>query len=459
MRRDRRKGGRFGVAGALLALAIAPAFARSAATTAADDDVPHAGGFVGPATCDSSRCHGSTRPLDGRVRQDEYATWFGEDAHRRAFESLTSPLGRAISQRLAIETTHAPACLACHATGDAAASGAAPDDEARLAEFGVGCESCHGAASGWYGSHFQSGFDRATAVASLGLVDTKEPATLVAACLRCHLGDATHVVDHRLLAAGHPELRFEAGSRLLSMSPHWRQRGDASRAWFVRAALAGPLVALRMELEKAAREATASGALDWSGRNCSSCHHDLSDSGWEQLRDWRVAHGLAVPVGAPLLDTSRFASAAAIAAACDAALGASLRQSLAKVETLAHAAPPDGAALAEAATAAATQVARALESLQVAAPSELAALDALAIRVAATLARDADAVAAAGFAGADHAALLLHSLAATFDDAKWSVRRGGPAEQIRAELLAPLTRPAEFRPADFARAMGPHVGK
>jgi len=457
MERDRRGGRRIGGATLLIALAVAPAFA----TSDGPDDVARVGGFTGPATCDSSRCHGSTRPLDGRVRQDEYATWFGEDAHRRAFESLSSPLGRAIGKRLALEAARAPACLACHATGDAVASDAAPD-VARLAEFGVGCESCHGAASGWYGSHFQSGFDRAAAVAQRGLVDTKDAATLVAACLGCHLGDATRVVDHRLLAAGHPELRFETGSRLLSMGPHWRQRGDASRAWLLRAALAGPLVALRMELDKAAREATARGALDWSGRDCISCHHDLAEAGWTELRDWRVAHGVAVPVGTPRLDTSRFAGAAAIAAACDAALGESLRQSLAKVETLAHAEPPDGAALAAAATAAAAQATRALESLQAAAPTDAAALatiDALATRVAATLARDADAVAAAGFAGADHAALLLHSLAATFDDATWRVRRGGPAEQVRAELLAPLTRPAEFRPAEFARAMGPRAAK
>ena len=44
--------------------------------------------------------------------------------------------------------------------------------------------------------------------------DLRDVATRAQICLRCHLGQASsdhtsRVVDHRLIAAGHPVLRFE----------------------------------------------------------------------------------------------------------------------------------------------------------------------------------------------------------------------------------------------------------
>lgn len=435
---DRRSFARgVAVAGTAL-LAAAPFVFAAPARAAVGESVSE---FVGPASCDSTSCHGSTRALDGRARQDEFATWFREDAHRRAFEVLSAPLGQAMGRRLGIDVTAARECLVCHASPSQGAT-----EGANLAEFGVSCEACHGAASGWYGTHFQRGFDRAAAVRELGLVDTKDAAALAMKCLECHLGDATRVVDHRLIAAGHPDLAFEAGSFLLSMSPHWRQRGDASVDWFERAALAGQLVAVRMQMEKLTREAAGHGALDWSSRDCSSCHHDLDDAGWEQLRDWRLDHAMPVPVAQPLFDASRFVPAVAVASALDAVQGAAFAEALAQIERLAHATPFDGAALVQAAKAAAGHAQGSLEML-----SERRELDSIAREVAAALARDADRLVGHGLKSAVQSAQLLHSLTATFEVSTWQLEPTGAAATIRARLLAPLDSPRDFRPADLAR--------
>lgn len=436
-----------GVAGAA---SVAGGAARSGASSRGVAPPAGVGEFTGPATCDSSSCHGSSRPRDGRIAQDEFATWFRDDAHRQAYDVLHAPLGQAMGRRLGIDVTTAAECLACHASpqqvataGVGLGAGIAANP---VVEFGVSCEACHGASSGWYGAHFQRGFDRAAAVASHGLIDTKEATTLAGKCLECHLGDATRFVDHRLIAAGHPELRFELGSYLLAMGSHWRQRGSGSRDWFLRAALAGPLVAVERQLRQVAREAGgATAAVDWSNRDCAACHHDLDDAGWDRVRDWRLEHGMAVPVGLAQLDGSRFVAALAVARSLGGA--EPFARSLAQVEQLAHAMPFDGAALAEAALAAAEQSRERATALT--AEGQVAVV---ADAVIAELRAAVDAIAGGGLPAAEHSAQLLHSLQAAFAPETWQLAPDGAAADVRAQLLAPLHSTREFAPADFATA-------
>ncbi len=429
------------IAAALWMVLVSTPLARAQAP--AGERVRESGGdFIGPATCDSTSCHGSGKPGNGRVLQNEFLTWFGHDSHRRAWEVLSAPLGRAMGERLGIDdVTNAKECLVCHAVPAGGAT--------RLYEFGVSCEACHGAASGWYGTHFQKGFDRANAVAHQGLVDLKEPATLAAKCLSCHLGDATRVVDHRLIAAGHPDLFFEAGSFLLSMPPHWRQRGAASQQWHARAALVGQAVALREQMIKVARDAAAdAGVLEFADFECASCHHDLEGSGWDTLREWRLARGLPVPVGRPLFDGARFVTASAVAAAVEPELSVALDAALERVAQLASGGRPDAAVLATAANEAAALADRAARALnELPDPARTMQL------VIERLGRESERIAAAGQKGAEQAAHLLHSLRAEFERDSWTVTSTSAAAAVRARLLAPLTRPEEFQPADFARAL------
>jgi hypothetical protein len=323
--------------------------------------------------------------------------------------------------------------------------GAAPDRQGHgtVAEFGVSCEACHGASFGWYGAHFQRGFDRATAVESLGMVDTRDGATLAARCLDCHQGDAMRRVDHRLIAAGHPELRFEAGSFLLAMGAHWRQRGTESREWFLRAALCAPLVAVERQMLQLANDASGpAAAIDWANRDCAACHHDLADAGWDRVRDFRLDHGMAVPVGQAQLDGSRFAAALSVARALGPA--EELAQSLQRVEQLAHASPFDGPALAEAATLAAE-----LARERAARMTERGDVAVVAKAAIAALVEAADSIAGGGLMAAEQSAQLLHSLQAAFKDGTWHLTSEGPAAEVRERLLAPLHSARDFAPAEF----------
>src|SRR5436853_4573463 len=100
------------------------------------------GHYVGVATCAGSTCHGRSEANGAIVRQDELRLWQDPSspagAHSRAWQVLAEPRAKAIAARLGIgEAASAPMCLGCHAT-----PGGRTSD-------GVGCESCHGAASGW----------------------------------------------------------------------------------------------------------------------------------------------------------------------------------------------------------------------------------------------------------------------------------------------------------------------
>jgi len=307
----------------------------------------------------------------------------------------------------------------------------------------VSCEACHGAASGWYGSHFQKGFDRGAAVAKQGFIDLREPRRLAEQCSGCHLGDATRVVDHRLIAAGHPELRFEAGSQLQRMPAHWRDRGEESRAWRQRTALVGQAVAVKARMEQLAREAAASSrspatiaGLDFASFDCASCHHDLRTEGWPALRDYRLARGRPTPVGWPRFESARLATVGAVAAAAGPEHERALLAAVAQVEEAAYAPRADASSLREAATAAAAasdRVAQALAVLQDPKPAVAAAL--------AVLARDAEGIAAEGIEGARQASGLLLLL------------RDAAAASIERDLIQSFSRPETFDPAEFARRL------
>jgi len=73
--------------------------------------------FEGVASCASSLCHGSARPLSAHeVLQNEYVTWSQFDPHSNAYRVLLEARSRQIVERMGIGPAHkAPQCLACHA--------------------------------------------------------------------------------------------------------------------------------------------------------------------------------------------------------------------------------------------------------------------------------------------------------------------------------------------------------
>lgn len=175
------------------------------ATAASPADSAH----LGVASCSGSTCHGR-QEADGKiVRQDELMRWqepsSAGGAHSRAFNVLTNARSAQIANRLGIgSATSAPMCLGCHS---APASQRGPRFQA---SDGVGCETCHGGATGWLASHYAVGATHQRNI-SQGMIALDQPKARAAVCLDCHFGSADEgqFVNHRIMAAGHPRISFE----------------------------------------------------------------------------------------------------------------------------------------------------------------------------------------------------------------------------------------------------------
>ncbi|MFM8893206.1 MAG: hypothetical protein ACKOTB_16590, partial [Planctomycetia bacterium] len=119
----------------------------------------------------------------------------------------------------------------------------------------------------------------------------------VQTCVRCHVGDAEHEVNHDLIAAGHPRLFFEFAAYQRLEPRHWSPQGKAeaaadftARSWSVGQAetLAAVAELLVTRAERAHDAAAAGAARRWpefAEFDCYSCHRTLSAdttaTGWE----------------------------------------------------------------------------------------------------------------------------------------------------------------------------------
>jgi hypothetical protein len=236
--------------------------------------------LVGVASCSASVCHGGSdlgKPLS------EATTWQALDPHARAYDTLLSESSRAIAKHLWAGKTQAheaPLCLRCHVH---------PDYEHARPNFrkqsGVGCESCHGAALDWVATHYRGD--------KRGMADTKSLYGRATICVRCHVGTAEANVDHDLIAAGHPALRFEFATYLANLPPHWDVAKDKGqwtsddgwaffegRTWAI-----GQSVTVQTALNLLAHRADPANGKSWpefAELSCFSCHHDLNAASWRQ---------------------------------------------------------------------------------------------------------------------------------------------------------------------------------
>jgi hypothetical protein len=270
-----------GGAGLLLALVLALVFRPSGATAQAASSGTH----VGVASCSGSTCHGRSEPTGKIVRQDELMIWQDESspagAHSRAWRVLQNPRSRAIAQRLGIgEATTAPMCLGCHATPAPAGQRGA---RFQLSD-GVGCEGCHGPASGWLASHYAVGANHAQNVAR-GLVPLENPRARAAQCLDCHFGsaDAGQFVNHRIMAAGHPRIAFEL-DLFSTLQQHHNEDADYAqrkgRANGVQLWAVGQAMALERSLSLFANPNRGTEGVfpEFYFFDCHSCHRRISDN-------------------------------------------------------------------------------------------------------------------------------------------------------------------------------------
>ena len=236
--------------------------------------------FEGVASCAAAACHGN-----GNIGSPggEWNTWAHLDPHARAYDTLLSDRSRAIQRRLHPEQPDPrpeanAVCLNCHVQPGIMEASRSP--RFALAD-GVGCESCHGPAGKWLLAHTQPGWQRSPAS---GMVDLRDLRVRAEACTTCHIGAGDVQVNHDLIAAGHPRLRFEFAAYLANLPAHWstaadRQRHPDSeaRAWLIGQG-ASAAAALRL---LAHRANTATNIWpEFAEYDCYACHHDLAAPSW-----------------------------------------------------------------------------------------------------------------------------------------------------------------------------------
>ncbi|HEV3077390.1 MAG TPA: multiheme c-type cytochrome [Thermoanaerobaculia bacterium] len=294
------------VSGATQAAPSAPPAGATAPPAAGPPPAPEKGFYLGPTACGSSSCHGSVEPRKTLgVRQDEYFIWQKKDLHARADGVLYNDRSRVIARRLHIgDAGKSQLCLTCHALAVPARLQRGPLE----LEDGISCESCHGAASGWFEGHRSESWTHQQSVAA-GMTDLRDVQMRASVCLSCHLGGPGRSVNHDLIAAGHPQLAFELDNYSEGMPAHWlpfadRPPGESerdthgARAWAV-----GQAASFRAGLEQIARRAAGDhrdrgGAGEGDARgeseppwpefselSCDSCHHSLVQERWRTAPD------------------------------------------------------------------------------------------------------------------------------------------------------------------------------
>lgn len=172
-----------------------------------------------------------------------------------------------------------------------------------LAQDGVGCEACHGSASGWIASHYAVGASHAANVAA-GMTPLDRPQARASVCLDCHFGSARdgQFVTHRIMAAGHPRISFEL-DLFSSMQAHHDEdadyaqrkgRTDSLKLWAV-----GQAMAVERALTLYAGAKGAEGAFpEFYFFDCQSCHRRIYDQA-ERSKTWEVNPGRPILAGMP----------------------------------------------------------------------------------------------------------------------------------------------------------------
>jgi hypothetical protein len=372
--------------------------------------------YVGAGGCASSNCHGGTTELpeaQSRILGNEFATWSVSDRHAQAYRVLLEPRGRRMAELLKIQdATRDRRCASCHVAGS---------PEKSLSD-GVACEACHGPALQWLGPHTQQNSHAENL--KHGMIDTRDLGTRVNTCIACHVGSGEQVVDHEMIAAGHPDLAFEWGAFSFAQPAHYRApkpaQGDtlpAVRIWAVGQSSA---------LAAGARLLASHTARNWpefSDLECYQCHHDL------RLESWRIQRGYAGRTpGSLRVNLARFAVLRAVEPALDAPLS--------RVEAAVASKPFDGTAI--------TQAAKAVEQASDALMAGFAAqnFDAARTReILGAIESEIQRIADSGPNAAEQATMSLDTLITALTP--------GPRRPAVRDLYTYLEHPSTYRPSEF----------
>lgn len=183
------------------------------------------GSFVGSQSCNSVSCHGRVEPRrlaagSSGASLHEFPLYQRHDPHAQAAKTLVSAEFSDIMDRLTKgqdSLTRGQVyrrCAQCHDP-----EGIAQGAEQSAASRGISCESCHGGAKGWLTRHYERDASPSSLIES-GMRDTKNLQVRAELCASCHVGGEGKDVNHDLLAAGHPPLRFELAAYHRQLTSH-----------------------------------------------------------------------------------------------------------------------------------------------------------------------------------------------------------------------------------------------
>lgn len=203
--------------------------------------------FIGRQSCASATCHGgvASGPPDWN---SSLRVWEAQDQkHAQAGMLLLGPLSQSIVENLSgarLEDGHpGPAyqaliqerCVGCHApqaTHQPNEVQTVPWERKLL--HGVDCESCHGPASEWLSAHTLESWiaDEGSPAAmarkqAAGMIPLESWEHRTRRCVECHVGSrddtaALRDMNHDMIAAGHPVLRFSMSYYHWNLPAHWR---------------------------------------------------------------------------------------------------------------------------------------------------------------------------------------------------------------------------------------------
>ncbi len=270
------------------------------------------GTTIGNTGCLAAACHGGpasdslSGKFDANTWQGSGTCFTARDPHTRAYSLLTDKpdrpvraTARQIMERLhsAIPATEDARCLACHSNPSLARSGPADPHIVGLRREGVGCESCHGNASGWLREHTTWKSDNHHEYANLGMTPLFDIGERAMTCLGCHVGAPADPargypvrdMNHDMIAAGHPRLDFDFAEFHRELPKHWLEKERTptglvsrtpifeARMWIV-GRVAQAEVACKLLADRADRAKAGDPRTPWpelAEFNCASCHHDI----------------------------------------------------------------------------------------------------------------------------------------------------------------------------------------
>jgi hypothetical protein len=233
------------------------------------------------ASCASAACHHGNGPPGSKG--SEYTTWAARDPHARAYSVLFDERSREVVRTLKglkeVRPEKEELCLSCHVLQDFRFKQTPRGERFALGD-GVGCEACHGPAQKWLGTHYLNTWRGK----GEGFVPTKDLGARAGVCVGCHVGRGDMDVNHNLIAAGHPRLRFDFGAYHAVYPKHWPEAADKkgrpdfeARAWLV-GQLTSAEAALQL-LEYRASNAGKTGGPwpEFAEYECAGCHHSLKE--------------------------------------------------------------------------------------------------------------------------------------------------------------------------------------